>query len=238
MKNESIGKEIREFLFSMADEKFKVFSSSLCPSDDKDSFIGVRTPIMKKYAKNLLKKYNVQDLIDSIQNDYYEEILLEGLIISYSKLELNEKLKYVEKFVPKIINWAICDTFCASFKFPEEEKQVVWKFINKYKDSKKEFEIRFYIIMMMDHFIGDEYIDRVLENTDYIGNKKYEYYYVKMAIAWLISESYVDYKQKTETYMKSNSLDNWTHNKAIQKIRESYRVSKEEKEKLKEMKRK
>ena len=238
MKNKNVRNEIREFLIDSADEKFRDFSSSLCPNDDKDSFLGVRTPIIKKYAKNLLKKYQLQDLIGNIQNYYYEEILLEGLIISYSKVELDEKLKYVKQFVPKIINWAICDTFCASFKFSETEKEVVWDFINKYKDSPKEFEIRFYLIMMMDHFICDGYIDQVLENTDYIGNKKFEYYYVKMAIAWLISESYVEYKQKTEGYLKSNSLDNWTHNKAIQKIRESYRVSKEEKEKLKEMKRK
>ena len=238
MKKENIGKEIREFLISSEDKKFKEFSSSLCPHDDKDTFIGVRTPVIKKYAKELLKKYTLEDLIENIQNDYYEEIMLEGLIISYSKTELNEKLLYVERYVPKIINWAICDTFCASFKFKDIEKDSIWNLISKYKNSSNEFELRFFIVMMMDHFIEDKYIDKIFENIEYVSKKNYEYYYVKMAIAWIISECYVKYKQKTETYLNSCYLDNWTYNKSIQKIIESYRVSKDEKEKLKKLKRK
>lgn len=238
MNNENIRKEIKDFLISSRDKKFREFSSSLCPYDDKERFIGVRTPIIKKYAKYLLKQYNIQDLIENIENDYYEELLLEGLIIDYAKIELNKKIEYVEMFVPKIINWAICDTFCSSFKFKDIERESIWKLINKYKNSSSEFEIRFFVVMMMDHFLIDEYIDDVFKNIEYIARKKYEYYYVKMGIAWLISEAYIKFKNKTETYLSSNSLDDWTQNKSIQKIRESFRVTKEDKEYLKKLKRK
>ena len=91
---------------------------------------------------------------------------------------------------------------------------------------------------MMDHFLIDEYIDDVFKNIEYIARKKHEYYYVKMGIAWLISEAYIKFKNKTEMYLSSNSLDDWTQNKSIQKIRESFRVTKEDKEYLKKLKRK
>lgn len=227
--------EIRSKLISQADEEYKKFNSSLCPNTDKDMFIGVRMPIIRKYAKELLKKYCVEDIVKNIGNDYYEEIILEGIIIATAKIKLEEKLVYVEKFVPKIVNWGICDTFCTSFKFKEEEKEVVWKFIKRYVNSEKEYETRFMLVMMLAHFIEEKHIDEILEIAD---KEKSDYYYVKMAVAWLISICYIKFKDKTAKYLKVCTLDDWTYNKAIQKIIESYRIEKSEKELLKKMKRK
>lgn len=227
--------KIKNKLLNCADEEYKMFHSSLCPNNKKDMFIGVRMPIIRKYAKELLKEYPLEKIIENIGNDYYEEILLEGILIATAKIELEEKLKHTEKFVPKIINWAICDAFCASFKIKETEKEIVWKFINRYKISTKEFEKRFFIVMMLDHFIDEKYIDEVLKLSDELND---EFYYVKMAIAWNISECYILFKDKTKRYLKNCTLDNWTYNKAIQKIVESYRIENSEKELLKKMKRK
>ena len=134
-----------------------------------------------------------------------------------------------------ILNWAVCDIFCSDFKFKKSDEEKVWNFINRYKNSNKEFEKRFFIVMILTHFINENYIDEIIKLLDNIECDKY---YVQMAIAWLISIAYVKYKEKTEKYLKKSKLSNFTYNKAIQKIIESLRVSKEDKERLKKMKRK
>ena len=212
-------KEIIEDLFKYSDEKYKKFSSSLCPNNEKDIFIGIRIPILRKYAKELLKENeDIYYILKQINNKYYEEVMLKGMIIALSKLNIKDKLKLTKKFVPEIMNWAVCDIFCSDFKFTKSDEKIVWDFIVDYKNSNKEFEIRFMIVMMLSHFINDKY-------------------YVQMAIAWTISVCYVKYKDKTEKFLKNTNLSNFTYNKAIQKILESLRVSKEDKEKLRKMKR-
>ncbi len=233
--NINLGKIIENRLIELADENYKKFHSSLCPNNSKDIFLGVRVPLIRKYAKELLKQYELDDILNNIKNDYYEEIMLEGLIIANAKIDIDTKIHFADDFVPKIINWAICDIFCSDFKFKENERSKVWNFINKYIDSENEFEIRFLIVMMLSHFLEEDYIDNVFEVIEKVKN---EDYYVKMAIAWLISISYIKFKEKTEDYLKICNLDDWTYNKAIQKIIESYRVQKSDKEKLKKLKRK
>ena len=232
---DNLKNKIRNELLEKEDEKYKKFHSSLCPNNSEEIFIGIRIPVLRKYAKELLSKHEIEDILNNIEDYYYEEIMLEGMVIANSKLNINEKIEKTKVFVPKIINWAICDVFCGDFKFKTEDRKTVWNFINNYKNSKKEFEIRFLIVMMLSHFVIDDYIDEVLKIANEVYN---EDYYVKMAIAWLISICYIKYKEKTEKFMKDCTLDDWTYNKAIQKAIESYRVSKEDKEKLKKMKRK
>lgn len=228
-------KEIIEDLFKYSDEKYKKFSSSLCPNNEKDIFIGIRIPILRKYAKELLKENeDIYYILKQINNKYYEEVMLKGMIIALSKLNIKDKLKLTKKFVPEIMNWAVCDIFCSDFKFTKSDEKIVWDFIVDYKNSNKEFEIRFMIVMMLSHFINDEYIDKVLNISESVDCDKY---YVQMAIAWTISVCYVKYKDKTEKFLKNTNLSNFTYNKAIQKILESLRVSKEDKEKLRKMKR-
>lgn len=223
--------EIREKIFSLADEKYKEFHSGLCPNTN--NIIGVRVPILRKYAKELIKE-NFEENFSKIENQYYEEIMLKGMMIGLQKMEITTKLKYIEEFIPLIDNWAICDIFVAGLKIKEKEE--FYKFILKYLDnSKTEFEIRFGLVALLDHFIDQNHIKEIFDITEKI---KKEEYYVEMAIAWLISICYIKFPKETLKYLKSNTLSNFVYNKSIQKIIESTRIDKVEKEKLRKMKRK
>ena len=224
--------EVRKKLFLLQDEKYQKFHAGLCPG--VLNIIGVRTPDIRKIVKELLKTDYIK-YIESYDKKYYEEIMIEGLLIAQSKLSFLEKEKYLDKFIPKINCWAITDICASSFKFSKSELDLVWDYFNKYKNSKSEYELRFMIVMWMDHFLIDDYVNEVLSNIDKI---KIDYYYVKMAIAWLIATMYIKYPDITKTYLKSNNLDDWTYNKALQKIIESTRVSLIEKEEIRKMKRK
>ncbi len=224
--------EIRKKIFELADIKYKEFHSGLCPNTD--NIVGVRVPVLRKYAKQL-SKGDFRSYLLNAKNDYYEEIMLQGMVIGLAKMDTKERLKYIKEFIPKIDNWAICDVFCAGLKFVEKNKKEVWKFIQGYQKSKEEFELRFLIVMMLDYYITEEYINEVITILDSI---KHQGYYVKMAVAWAISIAYIKYPLITMKYLENNTLDDFTYNKALQKIIESYRVSKENKEQIKSMKRK
>ena len=223
--------EVRKKILELADPKYKEFHSGLCPNTE--NIIGVRIPVLRKYAKELAKD-DFRSYLSSIADDYYEEIMIKGMIIGLAKMETEERLNYISEFVPKIDNWAICDTFCAGLKFTNKNKDVVWEFIKKYQNSRKEFELRFLIVMLLDYYITDKYIDEVIKILD---KTKHDGYYVKMAIAWTISVLYVKYPKITMEYLKNNTLDDFTYNKALQKIIESYRVSEEDKNIMRKMKR-
>ena len=222
---------VRKKILELADPKYKEFHSGLCPNTE--NIIGVRIPVLRKYAKELAKD-DFRSYLSSIADDYYEEIMIKGMIIGLAKMETEERLNYISEFVPKIDNWAICDTFCAGLKFTNKNKDVVWEFIKKYQNSRKEFELRFLIVMLLDYYITDKYIDEVIKILD---KTKHDGYYVKMAIAWTISVLYVKYPKITMEYLKNNTLDDFTYNKALQKIIESYRVSEEDKNIMRKMKR-
>ena len=228
--NNNILNTVRNKLFSLQDEKYRSFHSKLCPG--VNDIIGVRTPAIRKLVKELLKDDYIK-YIEIGNKDYYKEIMIEGLLIAESKLSFIEKEKYLDKFIPKINCWAITDICAASFKLKKEELNCLWNYLQKYKKSDQEYCIRFMIVMWMDHFLTDDYIKHVLLEIDKI---KSDAYYVNMAIAWLISVSYIKYPTITKDYLLNNNLDKWTYNKALQKIIESNRVSIEEKDKVRKMK--
>ena len=227
-----MNKEIEKRIFELADEKYKEFHSGLCPNTK--NIIGVRVPVLRNYAKEIAKG-DFRTYLDNAKNEYYEEIMLQGMVIGLSKMDVEERLNYIKKFVPKIDNWAICDVFCAGLKFVNKNKEEVWKFLKTYKNSKEEFELRFFIVMLLEFYITDNYINQVINILDTI---KHEGYYVKMGIAWTISVAYIKYPKITMEYLKNNTLDDFTYNKALQKIVESYRVSEGDKEVIRSMKRK
>ena len=218
---------IRAQLFEKQDLKYKEFHSSLCPNLDK--IIGVRVPELRKMAKEIATT-NHSEFLKNAQDEYYEELLLQGLVIGYAKISIQETFKYLKKFVPKINSWAICDTTCSNLKVTKKHMEEIWNFLETYINSENEYEIRFALVMYLNYYLTEEYIDRILEKIDKITNKEY---YVQMAIAWLISFAYIKQKEKTEQYLLKNNLDEFTLKKSIQKIRESYRVRDEDKEQLK-----
>jgi len=225
-------KTIRESIFELEDEKYRQFHSKLVPGTD--NIVGVRLPRLRDLAKRLAKG-DWRDSILSTKDDYYEEIMLQGLLIGYAKTDIEEILRYIASFVPKISNWAVCDTFCNSLKITKKHMEQVWEFLQPYLRSHEEFQMRFGVVMLLTFYIEDKYIDRVLESLD---SAKHEGYYVKMAVAWAISICFVKYPEKTMAYLKKNTLDDFTYNKALQKITESFRVDKETKARIRSMKRK
>ena len=195
-------------------------------------------PALKELAKEIVKENSNEDIENYLNNasdDTYEEILLQGLVLGYWKTDIETFSKHLKKFIPKINSWAVCDVSVAGFKITKKNMEYMWKFIQKYFKSKKEFELRFAIVMMLDFYITEEYIDRVLE---ILNNIKDDAYYVKMAVAWAIQVCFVKQQKKTMKFLQQNIVDDWTYNKALQKITESYRVDDATKELIKNMKRK
>ncbi|WMJ81717.1 DNA alkylation repair protein [Clostridium sp. MB40-C1] len=225
-------KTVREQIFKLADEEYKNFQSKLCPGND--NIVGVRLPILRKLAKQIAKE-NWREYMSTAEDKYYEEVMLQGMVLGHVKADIEEILNYIKNFIPKINNWAVCDSFCAGLKFTKRNMDKVWNFIQPYLSSTEEFEIRFAVVMLLDFYIEENYIDRVLKLLD---ETKHEGYYVKMAVAWAISICYVKFPEKTMEYLKSNTLDDFTYNKALQKIIESLRVDKQTKILLRSMKRK
>ncbi len=223
---------IEKELFELQDKKYQEFQKGLCPGTD--NIIGIRIPLLRSYAKKLLKNYNLSELMENINDNYQEEIMLQGMLIGGVKEDFSVLIKYIEQFIPKINNWAVCDTFCTSLKITKKYKKEMWDFIQKYIKSKKEFEVRFAVVMILVYFIDEEHLE---EDFKMFNEVKIEKYYVQMAVAWAVSVCLVKYYKETVRYLEEKSkLDNFTYNKSIQKAIESYRITKEQKSFLKKMK--
>lgn len=226
---------IEKDLFNMQDEKYRQFQLKLCPG--VNNIIGVRLPELRKYAKNISKVVNYAE----IPTKYYEEIMLKGMLIGLEK-EIN--YEQIENFIPLINNWAVCDTFCSSLKKVKNDKDNMWDFLQKYLKSKQEYEIRFAVVMILQYFIDEKYIDKVLKILSKIKNKNY---YAQMAVAWAYSICFIKFYDKTKKFFEkelikgednrfSIKIDNFIYNKSIQKAIESYRLTKEQKDELRKLK--
>lgn len=228
MTNQEIRKRIEE----LADKKYQEFHTGLCPNSNE--IIGVRVPVLRNFAKEIIKEENIEEYLENACDDSYEEILLQGMVLGLWKTNIQNFCTYLEKFIPKINSWAVCDVSVAGFKIVKKNKEEMWFFIQKYLKLEKEFELRFAIVMMLDFYITEEYIDAVLKILNDI---KHEGYYVKMAVAWTLQVAFVKFPQKTMPLLKNNQIDDWTYNKALQKIIESYRVDEKTKQEIRKMKR-
>jgi len=223
--------KIRQDLFAMQDLKYKEFHGSLCP--DMDNIIGVRIPKLREYAKELYKSNKLEDI--KIGDKYYEELVIQGMLIGFqTKAPIEEVIKQVKEFVPKINSWAVCDTFCAGLKITKKYQTEMFKVIKEYLKSKQEYEVRFAIVMLLDYYINDQYIAQVLQILNNISLDKY---YVQMANAWALSICLIKYYNKTLEFLKITKIDDFTYNKGIQKTIESYRITKEQKDYLRTLKR-
>lgn len=224
--------KIRKRLEKEADKKFQEFSAKLIPNID--NVLGVKTPVLRKMAKELYITGEFIELFQNYQFKYMEEYMLKGIVIGLFKKPVVEVLEYIREFIPFINNWAVCDCFCCSLKITKDNLDLLWNFIQPYFKSDKEYEIRFAYVMLLNYYLIDEYIDRIFVLIDKFEDNRY---YSQMAVAWLISICYVKYPAKTEKYLKKSTLDDWTFNKSIQKISESLKIGVEIKAKLKKLKR-
>lgn len=222
---------IRRQLEKNADPAYREFHRSLVPG--LKNFLGVRVPKLREISKKAARE-DYWTFAREADGEIYEELMIRGMMIGYARLSKEEQYRELDNFVPLINNWAVCDCCCSTYKFMKNDQKDWFAFLKTYAASDREYEIRFALVSMLDFFINEDYIDQVLE---ILGQIRHEGYYVKMAAAWAVSICYVEFPEKTEEFLKKNHLDDFTHNKSIQKIRESYRVSKEDKERLKSLRR-
>lgn len=217
--------EVLARLDSLRDETYRKFNESLIPGAEGTSY-GVRLPQLRVIAKEIIKSDWQQFLQDAEDSDLYEIIMLRGLVIAAAPCEYDTRLELLAEFVPSIQNWAVCDCVTASIKSAKKHLPETFTFLMPYLQSREEFPLRFGVVMLMDYFITEEYIDRVL---DIYQNIRHEAYYVNMAIAWALSVCFVKFREKTLAVFQAQTLSPWVQNKAIQKCRESRRVSAEDK---------
>lgn len=214
--------ELREELFLNQDLKYKEFHKALVPNVDENNIIGVRMPVMRQIAKRAFK--------ENLENpcEYYEERMIKGFTLAMKKCTPAEHIEDIRAFVKCIDCWGICDSFSSSLKFIKKDLDSYFDFFTSLVDG-KEYSTRLAVVVLMDYYLTDAYIDRVLEIYK---NIKSDYYYVNMAVAWGLSFAYIKFPEKTEAIFKSNDLSDWVQNKSIQKIRESNRVDKTTKDYL------
>ncbi len=226
-----------EKLQAAADPEYREFHRKLLAGEG--NLLGVRTPRLRQLAKELLKE-DWRGYISQVkmvwEQDflYYDEKIIWALCICGGCRSWEEARPFVEEFIPVIDSWAVCDIFCSSLKAADKAKERVWDFILPYFSSEKEYEVRFASVMLLSHFTDEIYAERALKQLDQI---RHEGYYAKMAAAWAISVFYVKFPAQVTGYLKESSLDDWTYNKALQKITESLRVDKETKKQIRAMKR-
>lgn len=221
---------IREEINANIDLKYLAFHSSLLPNVSKIE--GVRIPILRKIAASIAKDPDVFSYLNDPICSTYEEKTIYGLTIGYLKTDINYYQKYLKQFIPMIDNWATCDVVASNLKFTKKYPKEMYDFLKPYLKSEKEYEVRFAVVMLMDYYLNENY-EQVLLDLEMISCKDY---YVKMAVAWLLSVGYVKHKEKTLFYLKNKTLDPWIYQKSLSKIIESNRVSKEEKEMIRYMK--
>lgn len=222
--------DLRLSLHELTDTEYRAFHLKTCPN--AHHVLGVRVPEQRKLARTIMKA-DYFTFLDEIQPHYYEEILITGIVIASAPMTLSERLDYIMWFLPYIDNWALCDTFCASFNPKEAEQKPLWEFLLPLLDSQEEYILRFVLVMFLDHFLSPEYLNGIFAIIDQL---KTDYYYVNMAIAWLIAEAFTKFRDETLEYLGRDQLTTFTHNKALQKASESRRVSLEDKSLLASLK--
>ena len=222
-------KDIRIQLEDLAESDYQKFSASLLPN--VKNVLGVRLPILRKLAKKISES-DWQSFLN-ITPKYMEEVMLQGMVIGLVAKNMQD-LQLIKDFVVKIDNWSVCDSFCCGLKFVKSYKQDVFDFLRPYLKSKKEYELRFGFVMLLNYYIEEDYLDKIFAIVDEFSSKDY---YAQMAVAWLVSICYVKYPALSEEYLKKSKLDDFTYNKSIQKIIESNRIEKSEKQRLKKYKR-
>ncbi len=226
------GKEVRERLVSLSEENYKNFSKKLIPNTE--NILGVRSPHLKRLAKEVAKVPD--EYLSSVLLGYHEERIVFGLVINYAKIPINEKFVLLDKWLSVNDNWAINDLVLMGFKDFEkpQNKEAVFDYFTSKLGSCDEYVLRACIVVLFRYFLDSEHISEVIRIFALVKSDKY---YVNMAIAWGVCEILIKDFDKGYNLLKSGNLDKFTHNKAIQKARESFRISPENKAKLQCLKR-
>ena len=222
--------EIVDLLFSKQDIKYRDFQAPLFPNINKEKMIGVRTPELKKLAKELYGKELANKFIETLPHDYFDENQLHAFIISLIK-DYECCLKEVERFLPYIDNWGTCDQLSPKVFAKHKEELIIT--IKKWLKSKHTYTVRFAIGMLMQYYLDDSFKKEYMELVSVV---KSEEYYINMMIAWYFATALAKQYDIAIKYIEDQKLSAWVHNKTIQKAVESYRINEEQKAYLKSLK--
>lgn len=215
--------DIQKRLFELQDKRYAEFSAKLTPTVDADLFIGVRIPQMRKLAKTLVKEGNYEDFLNEIPHKYYDENVLHGLILSELK-DYENCIEKVEQFLPCVDNWAVCDTMSPGV-FKRHKDELMEKIVD-WTISDHTYTCRFGMLMLMKHFLDDDFKEEYLEIPAGVISEEY---YVNMMIAWFFATALAKQWEAAVPYIENRRLSEWTHRKTIQKSCESYRITEEQK---------
>ena len=222
--------DLHKKLYSLQDMKYRDMQIRIIPTINPESVIGVRTPELTRMATDILKAGAYQEFLNELPHKYFEENQLQAFIISGIK-DLNECMEELEKFLPYVDNWATCDQMSPRI-FRKHRKELLMH-INKWIKSEKTYTVRFGVGMLMEHFLDEEFDP---EYPAMVAEIRSEEYYVNMMIAWYFATALAKQYESVLPYMEQKRLDDWTHNKAIQKSVESRRITEEQKIYLKSLK--
>ncbi len=225
-----ITEEIRKELYKNQDEDYRKLQAKTIPSVDIARIIGVRTPILRKYAKDLSKREDIGEFLAVLPHEFFDEDQLHAFILSEMK-DYDRCLDEVRKFLPFVNNWATCDQM--SPKVFKKHRAELLTAIDEWISSSETYTIRFGIGMLMEHFLDDDFDPKY---PKMVAKLRSDEYYVNMMIAWYFATALAKQYDAVLPYIEKKKLDVWTHNKAIQKSVESYRITPEQKEYLKGLK--
>jgi len=223
--------KITKDLFELQDEKYRAFHAKLMPEIAYERIIGVRTPALRNYAKEVAKMPEAMEFLQELPHTYYEENNLHGTLLNIFYKDVEELLNQLEIFLPYVDNWATCDML--SPKVFKKNLPLVYERVKKWLNSEDTYVVRFAIVTLLGFFLDEAFEPEML---DLVARVKSEEYYIKMAIAWYFSIALVKQYEVTIPYFTEPVLELWTHNKALQKAVESLRIDKETKEYLKGLK--
>lgn len=223
INGETMNKTITERLVSLSDSKYKDFASKLTPNIDVEHYIGVRVPEIRKLARELINTADISSFLLDLPHYYIEENLLHSFIISEIK-DYDTCISEVEKFLPFVDNWSVCDTMRP--KCFRKNREKLLQAIKNWLDSDYDYIVRFAIGMLMVHYLDDNYD---VCYSDMVASVKSDEYYVNMMIAWYFATALAKQYDSAIVYLKDVRLDKWVHNKTISKAIESYRVTEEHK---------
>lgn len=223
--------EIEALLAERADPEYRLFQARLMPGTDPERILGVRTPDLRKLAKELAKREDIDEFLSGLPHRYYDENNLHGFIISECR-DYRKTVGYVDAILPFVDNWATCDLL--SPKVFRKHKTELLSEIDRWIASDRVYTVRFGIEMLMSHYLDGDFRPEYLEKVTALRSDEY---YINMMIAWFFATALTKQWDAALPILAENRLAVWTHNKTIQKACESYRITEEQKALLKTYKR-
>jgi len=219
--------DIQKKLFELSDKEYAAFQAKLTPTVDPELFIGVRVPLLRKFTKEYAKNNDIYPYLKTLPHHYYDENIVHGLFIETIK-DFDKCVEEIDRFLPYVDNWAVCDIM--SPKVLGKHKDKLLKKIVEWTKSDKTYTIRFGIEMLMSYFLDADFDESYFKVLLPI---KSDEYYVNMMLAWYYATALAKQWDATIKLLENKQLPVWVHNKTIQKAKESYRITPEQKEYLK-----